>query len=108
MNDKQKELNRILDVTVECCTFDDSENILTITRDDVLGKSRKQNIVMTRCMVAMNILSAGFSYTTTANFLNRTEKAIRDMVNAGQNLTITSKAFRIANAESVLKLKDDR
>lgn len=104
MNDKENELYRILDVTISCCTFED----FPITREDVLGTCRKQNVVMTRSMVAMNILSAGFSYTTTANFLNRTEKAIRDMVKAGQNLTITSKAFRIANAESVLKLKDDR
>lgn len=107
MNDKQKELNRILDTVVECCSFDLDDNVPTVTRDDVLGKSRKQNIVMTRCMIALNIVSFGYSVSTCAVFLHRTEHAVRDMIANAHSLLETSRAFRIANAEVTMKLKEE-
>lgn len=107
MNNKQKELNKILDTVVECCSFESDDDIITVSRDDVIGKSRKQNIVMARCMVALNIVSFGYSVSTCATFLHRTEHAVRDMIVNAHSLLETSRAFRIANAEVTIKLKEE-
>ena len=104
MNNKQKELVRILEVTINCCTFDTDKG--TITNEEVLGNSRKQNVVMTRCMVALHIISFGYSINTCSMFLNRTEHSVRNLLSNAHNLLTTSRAFKIAYAESVLKLKD--
>lgn len=51
MNDKEKELWRVIDNVVKCCAMEMPDGSLSITREDVLGKSRAENLVMTRCMV---------------------------------------------------------
>ena len=51
MNDKEKELWRVIDNVIKCCAIELPSGELSITREDVLGKSRAENLVMTRCMV---------------------------------------------------------
>ena len=55
MNNKEKYLHKILDAVVESCNYM-SGSKLSITKEDILGKSRNENVVMTRCIaVAMMI-----------------------------------------------------
>lgn len=75
MNDKEKELWRVIDNVIKCCAIELPDGELSITREDVLGKSRAENLVMTRCMVVEQMIHAGFSITTTATVLNRTVPA---------------------------------
>jgi hypothetical protein len=77
MNDKEKELWRVIDNVIKCCAIELPNGELSITREDVLGKSRAENLVMTRCMVVEQMIHAGFSITTTATVLNRTVPAVR-------------------------------
>ena len=77
MNDKEKELWRVIDNVIKCCAIELQNGELSITREDVLGKSRAENLVMTRCMVVEQMIHAGFSITTTATVLNRTVPAVR-------------------------------
>ena len=79
MNDKEKELWRIIDNVIKCCAITTLDGTLSITREEVLGKSRSENLVMTRCMVVEQMLHAGFSITTTAKVLNRTVQAVRHL-----------------------------
>lgn len=51
MNDKEKELWRVIDNVIKCCAIELQNGELSITREDVLGKSRAENLVMARCMV---------------------------------------------------------
>lgn len=51
MNDKEKELYRVIDNVVKCYAIELPDGTLSISREDVLGKSRAENIVMTRCIV---------------------------------------------------------
>lgn len=78
MNDKEKELWRVIDNVIKCCAIELPSGELSITREDVLGKSRAENLVMTRCMVVEQMIHAGFSITTIATVLNRTVPAPRE------------------------------
>jgi len=40
MNDKEKELWRVIDNVIKCCAIELPNGELSITREDVLGKSR--------------------------------------------------------------------
>ena len=51
MNDKEKELWRVIDNVIKCCAITTLDETLSITREEVLGKSRAENLVMTRCML---------------------------------------------------------
>lgn len=107
MNNKETELHKIVDIVVSCCaTQIDDDGTMSLTRDDVLGKSREENVVMTRAILSMCIISAGYSVTTVAQLLHRTPQAIRHLINLGHQYYKTSRAFRIANAEATIKLKD--
>ncbi len=72
MNDKEKELWRVIDNVIKCCAIELQNGELSITREDVLGKSRAENLLMARCMVVEQMIHAGFSITTIATVPNRT------------------------------------
>lgn len=106
MNNKSEWLLRVVDTVVDCCSMEvDSSGRRNMTRDDVLGKSRSENIVMTRCIVAMLIVGEGYSVSTVAMLMNRTSHAVRKMIESGHQYQMTSRAFRIANAEATLAVK---
>ena len=56
MNDKEKELWRVIDNVIKCCAITNPDGTLSITREEVLGKSRAENLVMTRCMLVEQIV----------------------------------------------------
>lgn len=100
MNKKQQELERITKIVIDCCAMEiDDEGKTNITIKDVTGKSRKTNLVMTRCILAAKILSHGFSIDTIANLLNRSVSAVRHLLKLGHWFKRTSKAYDIANKE---------
>lgn len=107
MNNKENELYRIVDYVVSCCaTHVDDSGRMSVTREDVLGRSRSENVVMTRCILVNQIIGAGYSTTTAAQLLKRTPHAIRHLLDVGNQYEHTSRAYRIANAEATLKCKE--
>lgn len=103
MNNKERYIQKIIDIVVSCCATEiDEEGTMSITKEDVLGKSRAENIVMTRCIIAMMLFGAGYSVTTIALILKRTPHAVRHLLVSGQNYQLCSRAFRIACAEATL------
>lgn len=107
MNNKQRELMRIVDAVVSCCCTDvDNSGTKSLTADDVLGKSRAENVVMTRAILVSQVLSSGYSVTTCAQLLCRTAHAVRHLNELGYQYMRTSRAYRIAHAESTLLCKD--
>lgn len=108
MNNKEAELYRLLDVAVECCaTKVDDNGTMSVTKEDVVGISRKENVVMTRTILVCLILHAGYSSDTCAMFLKRTKPAIRHLERLSDAYLKTSKAYRIALAEATLKAKNE-
>lgn len=80
--------------------------VLCITREDVLGKSRAENLVMARCMVVEQMIHAGFSITTIATVLNRTVSAVRHLSKMSYTYISTSRVYRLATAQATLLNKD--
>lgn len=105
MNEKETELRRIVDVVIECCATEIDGGCLSLTKEDVLGRNRSENVVMTRCIIANQIISAGYSVATVALILNRTVQSVRHMIEMGLNYSKTSRAYRIAEAEASRKCK---
>lgn len=107
MNDKEKLLYAILDNTIKCCAVEvDGTETLSITRNDVLGKSKAENLVMTRCILATQLHRSGYSMTTIAGLLNRTVPAICHLLKMDRDYTDTSRAYRIASAQATILNKD--
>lgn len=107
MNEKQAHLNSIVNIVVDCCAIEiDDKGTMSITREDVIGKSRAENVVMTRAILCRMIAFAGYSTTTTAMLLGRTEAAVRHLLKLAMQFHATSRAYRIAEAEATLKCKD--
>lgn len=107
MNNKERYIQAVVSAVVDCCATEiDDEGTMSVTREAVLGRSRAENVVMTRCIAVMMLLGAGYSVTTIAQIFRRTPNAIRHLVEAGNNYLLTSRAFRIANAEATLRCRD--
>lgn len=106
MNNKEKYLHKILDRVVKCCSYVVGEKNLTITKEDILGKSRNENVVMARCIAVSMMLQAGFSVTTCSEFMSRTAPAIRHMIQLDRQLSHTSKVYRIASRETVRECRE--
>lgn len=101
MNNKQNNLLNIVDIVVECCaTKIDEEGKMSVTRDQVLGKCRSENLIMTRCILCECIIYQGYSVTTAAQLLNRTPSAIRHLLELAHQYHSSSRAFRIAEQEA--------
>lgn len=99
MNQKEKELYRIVDCVVSCCAMN-VENGQSITRDELLGPRRTENLVMTRCILIEQVLRAGYSVTTLACLLHRSAAAVRHLRGLGRQLIKTSFAYRVAYNEA--------
>ena len=103
MNNKSKALYEIVDRVVECCATEiDEDGTMSVTREAVLGPSRAENILMTRCICVMVLYGAGYSVTTIAQLFRRTPHAIRHLLEVDRNFQLTSRAYRIASAEATL------
>ena len=105
MNAKDTELLRIVDLVINCCASNVAGET-PISREEVLGKARNENIVMTRTILVALIIAAGYSTTTAALLLHRDVHTIRHLINLNDRLRKSSKAYRIAFEEAERKYKE--
>lgn len=106
MNDKSLFLHQLVDIVVDCCAIQiDEEGTMSVTRERVLSKDRSENCVMTRCILVSIIAFAGYSIETTALLLKRTPQAVRHLLDLSQEYHKSSRAYKIAEAEALLKVK---
>lgn len=105
MNEKESNIYRILDIVVSECTIE-SSGIVTVTTEDVLGKSRKENVVMTRCIFVTEMLFMGYSVTTIASILNRSAQAVSNILVSAHQYRVKSWVYRQAEAKSTLRCKE--
>ena len=97
MNRKKEELHRIVELTVSCCNT--SQDGQDISIDDILGKSRRENLVMARCILVSQMIRQGYSVTTASKLLGRTTQTIRRMLVSNDRFLHSSRAYRIAIEE---------
>lgn len=106
MNDKATYLYKIAELVVNACaTQVNNDGKMSVTIDDVMGKSREENAVMTRCILVSLIIAEGYSVSTLAQLLNRTPHAIRNLIAKASDYQFSSRAYRIANAEATLAVE---
>lgn len=105
MNNKETILNKIIDIVVECCSTN-INGVQTLSRADILGESKKENHVMSRAILALQLKHEGYSVTTIAMLLGREEQSVRKLIKKGYDYVATSRACRIAAAEVVIKCKE--
>ena len=104
MNDKEAYIYKILDICVEECTFDLSE-ATNVKAEDILSKCKRENVVMTRCIFVTMMRFMGYSKTTAAAVLGRTEQAVTDILNVAHDYRKTSWAYRVAEAKCTLRIE---
>lgn len=107
MNDKETILHRIVEIVVDCCAMQvDESGKMSVTVEDVLGTSRCENVVMTRCILVRVMYFCGYSLTTAAQLLKRTTPAVRHMMQIAQTFHLSSGAYRTAESEAERRCKE--
>lgn len=61
MNKKEELIWRVIDNVISCCAVTRIDGAKSITREDVVGKSREENVVLNRCLVVEQMVHAGFT-----------------------------------------------
>ena len=97
-NNKQKELNKIIENCISCCITQEGTN--RVVKEKVLGKARSINIVMTRCVCVNQLIHAGYSICTIAEALHETPTSIRKIKRVSSVFEKFSKAYQIALNEA--------
>ena len=97
-NNKQKELNKIIDNCISCCITQEGTD--QVVKEKVLGKARSINIVMTRCVCVNQLIQAGYNICTIAESLHKTPTSIRKIKRVSSVFEKFSKAYQIALNEA--------
>ena len=105
MNDKEKVIMQVLQFVVEETTNNISE-FTKITAEDILGKTKKENATMARCIFVSQLRFMGYACTTIASVINREEKAIPDILFSAHEFKKRSWAYRIAEAKVTLRVSE--
>lgn len=102
MNNKDSAMFEIVDIVLSCC----SSETATLTRADILGKSRNENACMARCILVCQLLWAGFTVTTVSALLRRSPNAVRHICEQNTIYVKNSRAYRLALSEATMKCKN--
>lgn len=105
MNGKESVIYKVLDIVVEECTCTINDEV-TVTREDVLGKCKRDNVKMTRCMFVAQLRDLGYSTATIAAVLHRQPKAVPEILSVAYGYKKTSRCFRRANAKCTLRVDE--
>ena len=71
MNEKDFELDRIVSVVIDCTKSNIwSDN--SITKEELLGKSKNENACMARAILVSQLVKTGFTISTISGLLRRT------------------------------------
>ena len=97
-NNKQKELNKIIENCISCCITQEGTD--QVVKEKVLGKARSINIVMTRCVCVNQLIQAGYNICTIAEALHKTTTSIRKIKIVSSVFEKFSKAYHIALNEA--------
>ena len=98
MNEKDYELDRIVSVVIDCTKSSIwSDN--SITKEDLLGKSKNENVCMARAILVSQLINAGFTISAISGLLRRTAQGIRHIIKANYSLLKSSRAYKIASGE---------
>lgn len=104
MNEKDYELDRIVSVVINC-TKSSMWSDNSITKEELLGKSKNENACMARAILVSQLINAGFTVSTISGLLKRTAQGIRHIIKTNYSLLKSSRAYKIASGEVAEKCR---
>ena len=108
MNDKEKLFYQILETAARCCSYTLKDGRQSITVADILGRSRKENVQLTRNIAVSMLIAVGFTVSTCAVMMHRSPPAIRSMVRADRQMQETSMVYRLATRQARTECRNGR
>lgn len=102
VNEKDLVKRKVLAIVVEECTSADAP----VSAKDVRGKNKTDVVCMTRCLFVTQMMFLGYSKTSIAGFLHRSEQSIKNILESAHQFKIQSWAYRVAEAKITLRVKD--
>lgn len=101
VNEKDAIKRKVLDIVIEECDSADAP----VTAEDVKGRKKTENVCMTRCILVTQLMFMGYSRTSIANFIGRSEQSISNILDAAHQYKIRSWAYRKTEAKTTLRIE---
>lgn len=108
MNDKEKLFYHVVETVARCCSYTLKDGRQSITVADVLGKSRRENVQLTRNIAVGLLVALGFTVSTCAVMMHRSPPAIRCMMRADKQMQETSHVYRLAQRQARGECRSER
>ena len=98
---QDEEIRNTLAKVITICAVHLPDGTQTITDKDILGKSRREDILTARCLFVDALMQKGFTIATLGKCMNRTQCSIRHLQDIARTLRKQSSNYR--KLESSLK-----
>ena len=76
MNKKETLIWSIIDNVIKACDIPRADGTHSINREDIVGKSREENVVMARALVVEQMVHAGFTITSISYILDTYDRIV--------------------------------
>lgn len=98
---QDEEIRNTLAKVITICAVHLPDGTQTITDKDILGKSRREDILTARCLFVDALMQKGFTTATLGKCMNRTQCSIRHLQDIAKLMRKQSTNYR--KLESSLK-----
>lgn len=98
---QDEEIRNTLARVVSICAVHLPDGTQTITDKDILGKSRREDILTARCLFVDALMQKGFTTATLGKCMNRTQCSIRHLQDIARTMRKQSSNYR--KLETTLK-----
>lgn len=104
MNIKDRLLSSTINIVIDGCKsqmWNDSD----ITKENVLGQSKNENVCLARAILVDVLIEAGYTKTSIARILKRTTKGVGYLLKSNYLLLKTSRLYRIVKEDISAKCR---
>lgn len=98
---QDEEIRNTLVRVVSICTVHLPDGTQTITDKDILGKSRREDILTARCLFVDALMQKGFTTATLGKYMHRSQCSIRHLQDIARTMRKQSTNYR--KLETTLK-----
>lgn len=94
-------INAIVDIVVDVVAVNNN-----ISRNMLLGRCRQEGVLIARCLLVSQLAASGYPTATIAHAINRKPQTVRSLYALARNYHKTSKAYRLAEAQVLARVRD--
>ena len=96
-----EEIKTTIEKVIEICSVKLDDGTQTITEADIVGKSRREDILVARCLFVDALLQKGITTATLSKYMHRSQCSIRHLQDIARTMRKQSTNYR--KLESSLK-----